>query len=74
MRAGLVWFTAIIMRLARMLFNSFEYIIFYAAFFLAFFAVGTLRVQVLLICAASLYGPDIPLYFHTYLVIIGNSI
>jgi alginate O-acetyltransferase complex protein AlgI len=38
-----------------MLFNSFEYILFYAVFFLAFFAVGNLRAQVLLICAASLY-------------------
>ena len=38
-----------------MLFNSFEYILFYAVFFLVFFAAGNLRVQVLLICAASLY-------------------
>ncbi len=38
-----------------MLFNSFEYILFYALFFLAFFAAGNLRVQVLLICVASLY-------------------
>jgi len=38
-----------------MLFNSFEYILFYALFFLIFFAVGNLRAQVLLICAASLY-------------------
>ena len=41
--------------LARMLFNSFEYIIFYALFFLVFFAAGSLKAQVLLICVASLY-------------------
>ncbi|GMR18021.1 MAG: MBOAT family protein [Gammaproteobacteria bacterium] len=38
-----------------MLFNSFEYLVFYAVFFLVFFAVGNLRAQVLLIGAASLY-------------------
>ena len=38
-----------------MLFNSFEYLVFYAVFFLVFFAAGNLRAQVLLICVASLY-------------------
>jgi alginate O-acetyltransferase complex protein AlgI len=38
-----------------MLFNSFEYIIFYAVFFLVFFALASLHAQVLFICVASLY-------------------
>jgi D-alanyl-lipoteichoic acid acyltransferase DltB (MBOAT superfamily) len=38
-----------------MLFNSFEYIIFYAVFFLVFFALASLKAQVALICVASLY-------------------
>lgn len=38
-----------------MLFNSFEYIIFYAVFFLVFFSLASLKAQVVLICVASLY-------------------
>ena len=38
-----------------MLFNSFEYIVFYAIFFVAFFALKNLRAQIYLICFASLY-------------------
>ena len=38
-----------------MLFNSFECIVFYAVFFLVFFAAGSLRAQILVICVASLY-------------------
>ena len=38
-----------------MLFNSFEYIVFYAIFFVAFFSLNSLRAQIYLICIASLY-------------------
>ena len=38
-----------------MLFNSIEYLLFYSAFFLVFFALRSLRAQVLAICLASLY-------------------
>ena len=41
--------------LADMLFNSFEYIVFYAVFFLVFFSLSGLKAQVALICVASLY-------------------
>lgn len=38
-----------------MLFNSFEYLIFYAAFFALFFLLPTVRAQILFIALASLY-------------------